>query len=118
MNTKPQNSHLPEIIAIVLVVAAVGYYFYSSSSSNTTTSSSFTVSTATSSVGASVLALLSQVSSLKIDTSLFQSPVYQSLTDFTQPIPTEPIGKSNPFVVGGAGVNVSSTSLSASSSGQ
>lgn len=112
INTKAQTtSRLPEIIAILLVVAAIGYYFYSSGSNNSG-SSSFTVSTATSTVGGNVLDLLNQIHSLNIDTSFFQSPVYQSLVDFTVQVPPEPIGKPNPFVVGGATVNISTTTAS------
>lgn len=116
INTKNQTSRLPEIIAIVLVIGAVGYYFYSSSHSSTSTSSSFIISTATSTVGSDVLNLLNQIHSLRIDTNLFQLPVYQSLTDFTVPIPPEPIGKANPFASGGVISNSSSTN--AGSTGQ
>jgi len=113
-NAKNQKSFLPQIIAIVLVVGAIGYYFYSSSNSNNSSNSSFTVSTATSSVGAYVLGLLSQISSLQINTALFQSPVYQSLTDFTVQVPPEPIGKANPFQTGGVTVTNSSASTNTS----
>ncbi len=110
---KAQKSRLPEIIAILLVIGAIGYYFYSSGS-NGSASSSFTISSATSSVGANVLGLLNQIHSLKIDASLFQSPVYQSLNDFTVQVPPEPIGKSNPFVAGGAGVSPAFTASTSS----
>ena len=111
INAKNQtSSRLPEIVAILLVVVAIGYYFYSGSGSNSSTSTSFVVSNATSSVGEDVLNLLNQIHSLKIDPSLFQSPVYQSLTDFTVTVPPEPIGKSNPFVSGGAGAFPASSS--------
>jgi hypothetical protein len=113
-NAQPQKSRLPEIIALVLIVAAAGYYFYTSSGSNNS-GASFTVTDASSSVGADVLNLLNQIQSLQINTTLFQSPVYQSLTDFTVQVPTEPIGKSNPFATGAATGNPNPESAASSS---
>jgi hypothetical protein len=106
---KTENSRLPEIGAIILVLGAIGYYFYSGGSA-APTSSSFTVSSDNSVVGSDVLSLLDQIQSLRIDTTLFQSPVYQSLTDFTVPIPPENIGKANPFLpIGTTGGGISTS---------
>jgi hypothetical protein len=105
-NPKNINSRLPEIGAIVLVLAAIGYYFYSGGSAPAA-SSSFTISSATTSVGTDVVNLLNQIKSLRIDTSLFQAPVYESLTDFSVMVPPESIGKSNPFIpLGGSSASV------------
>lgn len=46
---------------------------------------------------AEVLNLLNQIQSLHIDASLFQSPAYQSLVDYTVPIPDQNVGRPNPF---------------------
>ena len=95
------TSKIPAIIGILLVVCAVGYYFYSTSNAPVSSDSSLTLTTTTSGgngeVGSDVLSLLSEIKGLNIDTSFFQTPVYESLTDFSVTIPSEPVGKSNPF---------------------
>ncbi len=37
------------------------------------------------------------ISSVKLDTSIFESPVFRSLEDFSKPIPEEQRGRANPF---------------------
>jgi hypothetical protein len=95
------SSKMPAIIGILLVVCAVGYYFYTTSNAPVSSDSSLTLTTTSGgggSVGSDVLSLLSEIKSLNIDTSFFQTPVYESLTDFSVTIPSEPVGKSNPFL--------------------
>lgn len=48
-------------------------------------------------MGAKILSLLSQINSLKIDRTLFNDPLYKILQDHTVIIPTENIGRTNPF---------------------
>jgi hypothetical protein len=96
------TSKMPAIIGIILVVCAVGYYFYSQSNAPVSPDSSLTLTTTSSDgtsgiIGSNVLSLLSEIKGLNIDTSFFQTPVYESLTDFSVTIPAEPVGKSNPF---------------------
>lgn len=97
------NSKLPIAIGIILVIAAVGYYFYSNSNPPVNPDSSLTSTPGSgtetgSSVGSNVLSLLAEIKGLNIDTTFFQTPVYESLTDFSVTIPSEPVGKSNPFL--------------------
>ena len=47
--------------------------------------------------GKVVVDLYQRLGSVKLDTTLFSSPVYQSLTDFTVPIVPEPQGSPVPF---------------------
>jgi len=94
---------MPAIIGILIVVCAVGYYFYNASNTAPASpDSSLTLTTAGAngdgSVGSNVLSLLSEIKGLNIDTSFFQTSVYESLTDFSVTIPSEPVGKSNPFL--------------------
>ena len=44
-----------------------------------------------------VLSLLNQVSSLKIDRTFFDDPIYKGLIDHTVEIPDQNIGRANPF---------------------
>lgn len=48
-------------------------------------------------IGADVLSLLNRINSLKIDTSIFSSLIYQSLVDFSVEIPPQNVGRPNPF---------------------
>jgi hypothetical protein len=48
--------------------------------------------------GQKFLIKLNELNSLKLDTSVFQSAVYQSLVDTTVPPPTEDKGRPYPFV--------------------
>lgn len=48
-------------------------------------------------IGTQVMNLLDQIQSLKIDPTMFQSPVYKSLQDYSVAIPTENVGRDNPF---------------------
>jgi hypothetical protein len=55
-------------------------------------------------IGADVLSLLNRISSLKIDTEIFDSLIYQSLVDYSVEIPPQEVGRPNPFapIQGGA----------------
>ena len=48
-------------------------------------------------IGEDLVALLFRLQSLKLDQSIFTSPVFRSLKDFSQEIPSEPVGRPNPF---------------------
>ena len=47
--------------------------------------------------GREILAILLNLKSLKLDASIFNDPVFQSLADFGQSIPERPRGRDNPF---------------------
>jgi hypothetical protein len=95
-NTQKKSSSKSWIIMIVVIVIAAGAYFYYQGQA-TPTDSLLTVDDTSVVVGANVLSLLNQIQSLKIDTSIFKSPVYQSLIDYSIPIPTLPVGRPDPF---------------------
>lgn len=48
-------------------------------------------------VGAEIIGALNQIRSLKLERGIFENHVYKSLKDRSQKIPTEPVGKANPF---------------------
>ena len=98
MNT--QKSSLKSILAIVIIiaVAAGAYFYYEGSATPAGTSLSESDNSSTDgSIGIHVLSLLNQIKTLKIDTSLFSSPAYQSLRDYTVAIPQVSVGRANPF---------------------
>lgn len=48
-------------------------------------------------VDAELLSMLAKTRQIKLDASLFESPVFQSLQDFGQTISPQPLGRENPF---------------------
>ncbi len=44
------------------------------------------------------LTIVNKIMSLKLDTSLLEDDVFNSLVDFSQSIDAEPVGRPNPFV--------------------
>ncbi len=99
-----QSSTKLLIVGILMVLGSAGYYYYTTNGVQVSPDSSLTASSFSgtlgggASVGSNVLALLSQIKGLSIDTNFFQSPSYTSLIDFSVVIPPENVGKSNPFV--------------------
>lgn len=102
MNTTQQSSSKKTFIILIVIIAiAALIYFYTLGDSAADPSSSLvqedSASSETQAVGARVLSLLNQISSLKIDASIFDSASYQSLVDYTIAIPEQNIGRPNPF---------------------
>ncbi len=95
----PQNNN-PKIkkigLAIVIVLILVLVYIFMSGGSSSSSGSLLT-STPYGAVGSAELALLNQMRSLKIDTSLFNDPAYKSLIDYSVDITPENVGRPNPF---------------------
>lgn len=91
-----QHATLVFIAAIVLL-GVFGYYYYFSQPQGDVLSASSSIPE-----GQSILSLLTNVQSVKLDDSIFQDQVFQSLTDFGTTIPPEPVGRTNPFAAVGA----------------
>lgn len=70
-------------------------------------------------LGNQIAQALLKIEKIKLDKSIFESDIYKSLQDRSQPIIEEPIGRSNPFApLGDVSVNSStrtSTTTSATS---
>ena len=81
----------------VIVAVAGGIYFYVSGKPTADSSLQANAVDATGAVGAQVLALLGQVRTLNIDVSFFNDPIFNTLHDFTVPIPSQIVGRPNPF---------------------
>lgn len=48
-------------------------------------------------VGADVLSLNAALQAVNLDQSLFSSALYRNLSDFSTPVPNQPVGRPNPF---------------------
>jgi hypothetical protein len=48
-------------------------------------------------IGADLLALSDELREVNLGTELFASKLYLALTDFGNPVPPQPIGRTNPF---------------------
>jgi hypothetical protein len=98
-NQPSSNKKTLWIGIIIVVVLAGGWYFFSKGSSSPSTSQlvSSTPSDVTGVVGANVLNILNNVSSIKIDASFFATPAYQSLVDYSITVPPQAVGRPNPF---------------------
>ncbi len=104
---KPPSKKPLIITIVVILIAVAGYFAYTGLPNDDAISSTETID-ATASNDASiaskrVLDLLAVIKSLNIDTKIFTDPVFQSLIDHTVLIPSQNIGRPNPFspIVGG-----------------
>ncbi len=87
-----KNTKLIGGILVVLVIAAVAYYYMGASSAPVAT-----VTQASSPASQDLLAMLNNLRSIKLDASIFNDPLFMSLSDFGVTIPAEPTGRHNPF---------------------
>jgi hypothetical protein len=90
-NTSSKNKSWIWVLVIV-IIAGLAYYFYSNSTPTPLVSaSSDTV------VDTQVISLLNQISTLQIDSSIFNDPGYKTLRDYSVAIPSDNVGRPNPF---------------------
>jgi hypothetical protein len=89
------SSYGPIIIGILVLIAAAVLYFYYQG--GTAPSQGGLSAEQTTDVGLSEIKLLQQIQNINIDTSIFQSPDFIALQDFSVEIPTQPVGRPNPF---------------------
>ena len=81
------------IIAVAVILLALwGYKTFFKSESVATSAN-----VAADQVGSEVLDLSASLQSVMLDQTLFSSPLYKHLTDFSSAIPTQPSGRPNPF---------------------
>ena len=85
------------IIAAVIIASFILYTILSPKGGNDELLNSTVSKTSAEIVGVEIISALNQIESLKLDRSIFDNPVYQSLKDRSQEIPPEPVGKPNPF---------------------
>ncbi len=93
---KNSSSHTGTIIIVVVVVLAAMAYFYTQGGS-APASGGLVSEGLDGDVGLAEVNLLNQIQSIQINTSLFGDAEYLSLRDYTVDIPSQPIGRQNPF---------------------
>ena len=97
---KTQSSSHKSIIGAVVIFGALalGYFYFSGNKPVATDSLLQANATPEANVVSSrILNLLNQIRTLKIDTSIFKDPAYQSLVDYSVSIPPVDVGRPNPF---------------------
>jgi len=85
------------ILAGLLVIGGLGYYlFILQGDENTTLNSEGAVADAEV-ASAQFIRELNSIKRLDLSDEIFSDPRFQSFVDFSQPIPTLPVGRDNPF---------------------
>ena len=97
MNQKSSKTPLIVFISVLVVGALIYFYTLGNPSDSSLALSSGSSDTSAQTIGANVLTLLGQISSLKIDTSIFSSTAYKSLVDYSITVPEQNVGRVNPF---------------------
>lgn len=79
----------------VIIVLALGYSFFSGDPLPEGLTSQAVGSVPQE--GGDLIALLAELKSIDLDTSILQDPTFMTLQDFTVSLSPEPVGRSNPF---------------------
>ena len=87
-------------IITILVVLVIGFFVYSAffKPAGGDALIAQDISPAQTAVEQELIALLLELRSIRLDLSVFDDPEFQSLTDFSQDLIPEPVGRPNPFV--------------------
>jgi uncharacterized membrane protein len=109
-----QKFKVPTIIVGILIVSFIIFKAFFSSSDNSSDVLT-AANTSTSTVGADFVTQLQQLQQITLDPSVFSDPVFQSLQDFSQPLPNIAVGRDNPFAAV-SGLDASAEYSSTSSS--
>jgi hypothetical protein len=90
------KKNMPLVLGILLVVAGLVVYlnFFSGSSEALLATSADSQSP----VSQDLLVTLSNLHTIKLDSSIFSDPLFQSLTSFGVELPPENVGRRNPFL--------------------
>ncbi len=87
------------VVIIVIVLGIVGTFVYMNFFSGSSSSAALLTSDedTTSPVSKNLLLVLNNLHTIKLDSAIFSSPAFQSLTNFGVEIPPENVGRRNPF---------------------
>ena len=89
------------LLFLLAIIAFVGYNFMFKKDSSSRNSDLVADSTeevaAQSSVGKDLIINLSKLKSLDLDENFFKDPIFNSLNDFSVPIASQNVGRTNPF---------------------
>lgn len=118
-NMQQKSSKGTFIAVIIIILITIGLYFYYKGEpvdySSSLEVSGTEESTEAQIASGRVLSLLNQISSLEINDSIFKSAVYNSLVDYTIEVPSQPVGRVNPFAPISGSFSQSSISLPSTS---
>ncbi len=91
-------------VALLILLSVFSYYGFSGTTSSVEAPplSVLSASPLDASLGRELLAALAKLKSTKLDTSIFNDPIYISLKDFGVEIAAQPVGRRNPFAELGA----------------
>lgn len=84
------KSLILSIVLLVLLFVVYNNFFKSETTS-------FTIDPQVKAIGANIVKTYAELQSVEFDTKLFTAPAYTNLTDFSAPIPSQPVGRTNPF---------------------
>jgi hypothetical protein len=89
--------HKNQTVILVIVLLGGAFYAYSAffkvDSTMVVTPDDLTAQA----VGAEVIDLQNRISSVRLKQSIFDSTLFNRLMDFSQPIPEQPTGRTNPY---------------------
>ena|SRR6185369_15752420 len=105
------NSGKNLLVTIVILAAVViaGYFYATRDRSSDVLLTSVLSSDAPTGVQGDLLSVLRQLKTLKLDDSIFQDPVWNTLHDFGQTLSPQPSFRQNPFAPLNAAADFSST---------
>ena len=89
-----------KIILALVVIVIIAFAWFGLSDRQPTSSTSILTNETRSGGSAAeqeILRLLLDMRSIRLDSSIFESPAFASLRDFGQEIIPEPVGRTNPF---------------------
>lgn len=88
------------IITVAVAILAFAVYFFFLRGNGSTSDSGLSVETVagtTPTADKSLVTLLLEMKSVKLDEELFNSPVFKSLSDYSIKIEPQEVGRTNPF---------------------
>lgn len=92
------NKNIALIVGLVIVAVAGYFTFTRSPEPDAAVSTIAGASSAAAAVGQELVIELNRLKALRnISTDVLSDPSFESLVDYTQPIPTQPLGRLNPF---------------------
>ncbi len=107
-----KKSSTTTIVVVIIILVLIGAYFYMKGDGSSVEGSLLVQSGTSQSIGNQELVLLRQVGSISIDSKFFSDPVFKSLSDISQIVPTVGMYRPDPFApVPGVARPLSSSSV-------
>jgi len=84
-------------VGVIVVIAFIAYSFFIAKEPEAVLSTGTATASGVSAPDQDLIALLLELKSITLDSSVFTSPAFASLQDFSQELIPEPVGRTNPF---------------------